>query len=636
MRRLILSFLFAVLAGSALGETDYPSKPEFKALTRRVEALEDGPTVRVKPTPGSVLWTNIPGYRVLEFVPVGGVVLSGYGISNGVARVSVASSTAAAGLSSVTATNGVLGRGTVSDPLHLDLSYIPDSDTKTVGYTGPGLDGDGSVSNPLAVDEDAVVVSTGRLDQAYLMWDEASGEFVSYYGPRRSISEVQAAEAWTSGALTNILPGQLLRLTLGAYAGNTYECTNAIDLAPWISTTNLSWLPEGSNGAAYWAKFVDRGAAGLNGSDGATGPAGIGGVLIGPWIQNYNYVYATNAVPLVVYDGRIYAMTNTASPSSNQVPPSYPGTWYIAVDRGESGVISGASNTIHRGTWSISGAYTTNDIVSYWGNEFYVDPTNQLPPLAAPPSLSNGYYGVDSPYWTVYAGRGPQGVQGVAGTNSVTVYRTYDIYQLMTNLTSITDGSVPTNSLPLLVWDRFENGTNFFKFSGAVPAGTNSLSVTNVVLYINGNAYSNWNGQMTALGVGLGEAYPGTAGAAVSGRVVQAESNLTGLGTSFSNWTAGADGFANISTVRVSGGVAYIDLNSNSLWYLQMSNQPLSSWSITPSNTSFLIGVVTAPSTNQWVWPLYSVGVTNPPATNRTDLFTFTYEPPGMTSILVK
>ena len=345
---------------------------------------------------------------------------------------------------------------------------------------GLGLLGSGT-TNPLAVDPSVAAVSTGRVDGAAMVYDAATDRYGHEFVARAATTDTDYAPLL--GTDVTIPKGQLVHVTLGLGAGSVYSVANPIDLS---DKTDMSWLPYGDAATNYWIEFVLKPADGAQGVQGIPGMDAIGDLLFGPWNNSASYAYATNPWVVVEYDGQWYRLVDEGG-SAGEKPTDYPDVWTTSVARGQSGTITVVSNMVDRGTWKADTQYTTNDSVLLFGNRFYVSETNQQPVLGVPPPLDGDGVGYTTNWWTLDTARGPRGLTGPSGVT--TQYFQYFVYSLMDTNYTVFDNS-PAATRPMIRWTSESGGTNHYEYTSAAWLGTNYLTASNGVVYLNGKAYS--------------------------------------------------------------------------------------------------------------------------------------------------
>ncbi len=320
-------------------------------------------------------------------------------------------------------------------------------------------------------------------EQAYIKWD--GSDWVSEYGVRASMLASEAVAAHGAGILGTLWPGQLLTLDI-AVDGNRhcYVVTNELDTSAF-APGDTTWLPLGA-GDVFWKEFVRQGPTGLRGITGDPGDDGldgVGNIQYGAWDHTKAYLYDTGTPIVVSYAGRWY---DCVASSTNKSPAAVGATnyWKISVDKGADGEVVGWTNLIFRGNWNSGDDYTTNDAVWWRGNLFAVSETNSAPPLGtAPYAPAPSYEGLDTAYWTCLLSRGVQGVKGDDGDE----INSYTVYTLLPGTNTLFDDpDAPDSSHRLPTWVSTSGETLRMTWSGAVPLGTNWLSVTNGILYLNG------------------------------------------------------------------------------------------------------------------------------------------------------
>ncbi len=322
-------------------------------------------------------------------------------------------------------------------------------------------------TNPLP---DAFVTSDGGTNHKYV------------YGPRDLLTSTEINNLRTADTNLVLYPGQLVRALQGSAAGSIYISTDAINFAEY-NGTNVNWMP-GMVDDRYWRLFLAKPSDGSTGAQGIPGLDGTGYSYHGDWSELREYVHDTNAWITVDYAGRIY---RTVATSSNVQPTAIGATssWAIAVDRGESGTITVLSNFVVRGQWDSGVTYTTNDYVSYNGNEFVVWETNVAPAVGVAPGLNSDQIGTNTPYWTLWKARGLRGASGVATS---TIYQTFSSseYRLFDDEFTIFN-NLPSDTNNVIVWLSESGGTNYYTFAGYLPAGTNKITVgQGSNIYVNG------------------------------------------------------------------------------------------------------------------------------------------------------
>ena len=443
--------------------------------------------------------------------------------------------------------------------------------SSSVSNFGYGLKGSGT-TNPLAVDETQVAVPTGRTDGAALVYDSASGLYSHAFVARAVSNDVDYAQLLATDFV--VPKGQLVRITLGAGAGDVYAVENPIDLSVF-ATNDFTWLPAGVSASNYWRLFVEEGAAGAQGIRGDAGLNGTGNLFFGPWDDTFAYAYSTNPWTVVESAGQWYRLVATNG-STGEIPTENPGVWTVSVARGESGTITVVSNLVDRGAWSAGTQYAKLDSVTRYGNRFYVDPTNSVPAIDEAPPLDSNGVGYTTNSWTLDVARGARGLTGPSG--AMTQYFAYSYYSLMDTNASIFD-NLPAASSPAIRWVSESGGTNRFEFTGAAWMGTNKLTSSNGVVYFNG-------AELCA-----------------------------------DDFAALSDGYRPTSPAVLADGVATIHPASNSMFFLDASASAVTNVAVDLSGVgegeAVVAGLEVLRGTNEWGWGgLQFLGTTNAPATN--------------------
>lgn len=293
-----------------------------------------------------------------------------------------------------------------------------------------------------------------------------------------------------SGDVRDFYPGQLMRYT----DGNVYQLTTTLWSTNYINAPGTNAIPNPESNPSMWSLFVakgtdgERGPAGGTGNDGTDGLDGSGNIQFGPWdvLKQYNYNVSTQIV--VSRLGRWYELTNTmGSLGDDPAGVSGPTYWQISVDKGVSGTLIGSTNLIHRGAWDSGTPYTTNDVVTYYGNQFYIY-TNEAHTGHAPTVGGTGV-GSDSRYWDVLVAKGTKGdtgAQGPAGEDGIYLSEVYNVHFVFdTNYTQFLNNPTTSNDVPVFMYSTNSGGipTNVFKWlpgvlGATITESTNASSVT--------------------------------------------------------------------------------------------------------------------------------------------------------------
>lgn len=357
-------------------------------------------------------------------------------------------------------------------------NYMP----RTGGiFTGP-VTGTAFNVSTLEVTNNFRYRGTNALTKAYLMHDGTNIAF--QYAPREIWNASRFASAITNNE--TIYPGQQL---LWPNILNFQQRDDMFQLKQEISPlvfTNQNY-PTPANGA-FWDLVLRQGR------DGATGPKGDDGLanvfFQGVWsATNAAFTFSSTSTTWVSYQGQIYRLLQNSSALTP--PDTSPSTWAVDVSRGADGIVTAVSNLVDRGVWNSFTAYTNLDLVVYAGNTFYSDSTNQPPGTNRVPVLNSDGIGQSDAYWTIRTQRGAKGLQGIAGKDGIDGVFTTNVFNEFTSIVFDTNNfffvNTPTATNRIPVFTQTINDTNYYEWASYTPVGTNNLTVSNNLLYLNGN-----------------------------------------------------------------------------------------------------------------------------------------------------
>jgi hypothetical protein len=379
--------------------------------------------------------------------------------------------------------------------------FVADSTTNYARRTGDTFTGPvtGTLFSATDMQTDVLDVfstfryrGTNALTKAYLMHDGTNIAF--QYAPREIWTPARFAQAIVSNEF--VYPGQQL---LWPNVINFQQRDDMFQLKQTISPlvyTNADY-PTPAN-SAFWDLVLRQGRDGSTGAKGDDGAANI--FYLGEWSgTNANFTFSTSSVTWVGYQGQVYRLLQN---SSILTPPDVsPSNWAVQVSRGAAGIVTTVSNLVDRGTWNSFTAYTNLDLVIYAGNTFYVDPTNAPPGTNTLPVLNSDGIGQSSSFWTIRTQRGARGIQGLKGIDGVDGAVTTNIFNefisiiIDTNNYYFTNSPSTTNRLPVFL--STVNDTNQYAWVSYAPIGTNNLTVSNGLLYLN-NQLAGGNARMTS------------------------------------------------------------------------------------------------------------------------------------------
>lgn len=314
----------------------------------------------------------------------------------------------------------------------------------------------------------------------------ASGGHYYAYGPRSTVTWTDWLVEHSTSNRAYTYPGQLIYYSVN---GNTYEATNTIthtNYYPHFGTTPANDPPLPTD-TEFFRVFVSAGSDGTAGAKGDQGDPGAGNIVVGVYDSGVTYdVSGGGSNYWVTYLGDVFQLANTNGPVTGLDPTTT--NWTAILESGASGTISGSTNWIYRGLWSALDTYTTNDVVTRNGNLFLV--YTNLESTGEMPTVGANNIGEDDEYWDCILEKGAVGATGPQGAdgNTINIYN-YEMFYTNAPVNS------PSNEARIVAWTGTNAlGSNLYAFVAYVPVGTNNLTASNGVLWLNGVEYSPGSG----------------------------------------------------------------------------------------------------------------------------------------------